>query len=124
MPLYRYPDAAGIARPLTGELAPGAAVATGVPSECQVQLAGLGRFRIYFESTAAGSLALLYLKAGSRTATLTVDNPTPVAIVANTENSLEVDPHFGEWAAVVRFTPSGNGAVTTAEICGVAPAAR
>lgn len=124
MPPYRYPAAAGIAVPLTGELAPGAALVNATPSECLVQLAGLGRFRIYFEATGGGSLALLYLKTGSRTATLTVDNPTPVAIVANVENSLEVDPHFGEWAAIVRFTPSADGVVTTAEICGVAPAAR
>lgn len=123
MPL-RYPDAAGIHRPLTDALAPGAALANGVPSETTVQLAGLGLFRIYFEATCAGSLTLLFLKAGSRTATLTVANPGAVAIVANTENKLDVNPHFGEWAAIVRFTPSADGVVTTAEIASVAPAKR
>ena len=124
MPTYRYPDAAGIHRHLGGALEVGDAVANGVPSEATVQLGGLESFRIYFKSTAAGSLAVLYLQAGSKTATLTAGNPTPVAVTANVEAKLDVAQHFGEWAAIVRFTPTGDGVVSTAEICGVAPARR
>lgn len=122
---YSFSDADGTPKDLPGALKPGSTLATGVAAVCDIKIGGLERFRIYFKSTAAGTLSAQYQKANTEDTTLlTIGNPANVTIVANTENKMDVNPHFGERGLRVTFTPSGNGVVSTAEYCGVAAARR
>lgn len=126
-PQYAYPDTPGIHKQLTDGLEPGAALTNAVASRCFVKLGGLDRFRLYFKSSVGGSLTLEYCHADvlNTSTFLTIGNPVAVTIVANVENKMDVALHYGERAARISFTPSaGPGTVTTAELCGVAPARR
>lgn len=108
--------------PIGGSLAAGAALASATPVTVCVQLAGAARARIYFKSSAAGTLDVYPLKANRAGGILSTDRLdtklATVAISANTEALAEFDL-YGEHGCQVVFTPSGNGTVTHAEIARV-----
>jgi hypothetical protein len=124
-PKYRNVGASGGHEQLIAGLKPGAAVVQDAGSSCEIKIGGLERFRIYFEADVAGELAVEFLHANVLdSGVLTAGNPVAASVTANTELKIDVNPHFGETAARITFTPDDDGAVTTAEWCGVAAARR
>lgn len=123
-PLYRLPNVSGIAQPLPSPLQNGAVLENGETYDAKVSIAGLERFRIYWLSSCDGTLSVAFYRAGATDTVHTAGAPASVPVTAGTEVKIDVNPHFGEHAARVRFVASGDGAVTFAESCGVAPARR
>lgn len=123
-PIYRLPNVFGMAEPLTGELKPGATLTDTEAATCNLALAGLQWFRIHFESTADGELKVEFYRSGGTDTVLGAGNPIAVAVTGGTPVKLDVNPHFGEHAAKVTFTPTEDGAVTWSEYEGVCPARR
>lgn len=92
------------------------------PVKAVVNVAGAERFRLYVKSSVAGAMKVQYLRPG-----YTNDDPHPydtapadTALVANTENHLDVSPHLGEGQILVTITTTAvDGVVTYCDICGV-----
>lgn len=122
--IYSDPDYSGIHVRIDGDLAVGQPFSNGVAISTFIRLAGMQWFRIHFKATGGGSLTLQYLQAGQQTAVLASGNPAAVAIVANTENKLDVNPHFGEFGGILTYTPTADGVISVSEYSGVSPARR
>jgi hypothetical protein len=106
---YRFPagHALGVAAALTAAVA----VTATVP------VLGCSRGRVHLKSTAAGTLQL---QMADPTGTDAYGDPAAVsvAVVANTDVSLDFDPR-GEAYLKITFTPSGNGEITFCDVSGL-----
>jgi hypothetical protein len=98
-----------------GTLYEGATVVSGTPVEAVVVCAGASRGRVRFKSSAAGTLALLFLRPNAGVVPYEAGQPSTVSVTANTETLLTTDAIAGEARALIRFTPSGNGTVSTCD---------
>lgn len=101
--------------PNVASLYEGAACVNGVPMSALLKCAGASRARARFKASAAGTLKLEFVRPPVDNFTVTpyaAGNPTPVAIVANTENLLSTPDVAGEASCLVTFTPTGAGVVT------------
>lgn len=80
-----------------------------------IAIAGALVVRQRFLYTAAGTLSFAYLRPPPKNGTAYSSSVVPpvanVAVVANTEGSVDILP-AGESLLLITFTPSGNGAVT------------
>jgi len=97
-----------------GAFAPAATLTNGVAVSVLIPLAGASRWRLRFKSSAPGSLACAYVRPDGTA--YSSNNPSNVAVTADVETVMEVNEHFGEAQARLTFTPSGDGAMTYADL--------
>lgn len=101
---------------LKGAWKPGTAFTNGAAITIDVPCAGAERIRIRMKTaTGGGTLAAAWLRPDGETK-YTANNPADVAIVAGTENKMDVDPHFGEGLLRLTFTPSADGTITYVDV--------
>lgn len=92
------------------------ALSNGVAVDWVVPVAGALAFRLRWQSTCAGTLSFAYLRPPPNDDTAyTASNPGNTAILANTESVTDFNPE-GEGLVRIRFTPSGNGTLTFADV--------
>jgi hypothetical protein len=114
-----FPDQPIIHRPVGGALAAGVRLlASGVAHQVTT-VAGATRWRIRIKVTHAATLSAKYCKPDQpqdAPVEYGLFGPADVVLVANTENHMDVDPHFGE--ALVRLTLTNTaGAVCDVTEC-------
>lgn len=105
--------------PNIGILKEGAVCANGVPLCAMFTIAGASRARVRFKADVGGELKLQYCRPRVRpwdAIPYTFGQPTPVTIVANTENAISTTDINGESMALVTFTPTGAGLVTFCDL--------
>lgn len=95
-----------------GGLYEGAPLTSGTPAESVVVCAGASRGRVRFKASAAGTLALLFVRPNAGVVPYESGQPATVSVTANVETLLTTEDIAGEARALIRFTPSGNGTVT------------
>lgn len=100
---------------LNAALKTGASFSNGVAVNERIYTGGASRFRGRWKSTGGGTLSFTFLRHDGTTAYSTL-NPGSVAVVANTETSFTVDPHYGEKYLTITFTPSADGTITYFDI--------
>lgn len=90
----------------------GANLVSGTPVESAVVCAGASRGRVRFKATAAGTLALLFIRPNAGIVPYAAGQPATVSVTADVETLLTTEDIAGESRAIIRFTPSGNGTVS------------
>jgi len=100
-----------------GDWADGAAFSNGVAITWTVPCAGVRTIRMrMLTTTSGGTLSAEFLRGLEDAATAYAENnPGDVAIVAGTENKMDVATHYGEPAIKFTFTPSGDGTLDYAD---------
>jgi hypothetical protein len=91
----------------------GASCANGVTMAALVVCAGASRGRVRFRATCAGTLALVFVHPDNLASPVeyAAGNPATVAVTANVETLLTTPDIAGEASALIKFTPSGAGAI-------------
>lgn len=101
-----------IPRRLLEDLAPGTVIANGVTNKVLVAVLGVRRVRIRARvSVAAGTLKARYLSPADHQTEYAVGNPGDVALVAGTENVMDIITVAGEAYLSVQITSGGAGMV-------------
>lgn len=108
------PNALRYSQRLTGALAPGAVLVSGVPVSVVVSIAGARIITTRAKFTCDGTLNY-YFRTPDGSARYGIGHPSSVAVTANTEinNSWQSN---GEPNLEIEFVPGANGAVTFCDL--------
>lgn len=109
-----FPDQPIVHRPVGQGLIAGAHLLASAAATAVATVAGATRFRIRIKVTHAATLSAAFCQPdwpNDDPHPYGTGNPTDVALVANTENQLDVDPHFGEALLLLTLTNSAAGAL-------------